>query len=91
MYMETSSPRSKGHKTWLVSKQFQKTSGKCLQFYFHMYGTSIGKLNILLLQNNSRSAPVWSMGSNLGNRWRVAQVTLKSFVPFSVSDIAIFK
>ncbi|EDO47787.1 predicted protein [Nematostella vectensis] len=84
MYIETSSPRTKGHKAWLVSKQFTPTTGRCLQFWYHMYGNSIGALNVLLMQNSSRSSPIWSMGSNVGDVWRVAQVTLTSVVPFKV-------
>ena len=86
MYIETSSPRSKGHKAWLVSPQFKPTKGRCLQFYYHMYGSTIGALNILLMQNKTRSSPLWTLSGNQGNRWRIAQVTLNSQVAFSVSN-----
>lgn len=85
MYIETSSPRSKGHKAWLVSPQFKSTNGRCLQFWYHMYGPTIGTLNVLLLQNSTRSSPIWTLSSNQGNMWRIAQVTLNSPVDFSVS------
>ncbi|CAH3118157.1 unnamed protein product [Pocillopora meandrina] len=84
LYIETSSPRSKGHKAWLVSPQFKSTNGRCLQFWYHMYGSTIGTLNVLLLQNKTRSSPIWSLSSNQGDIWRVAQVTLNSAVDFSV-------
>ena len=87
MYIETSSPRSKGHKAWLVSPQFKSTNGRCLQFWYHMYGATIGTLNVLLLQNKTRSSPIWSLSSSQGNLWRIAQVTLKSPADFSVSVI----
>lgn len=85
MYIETSSPRSKGHKAWLISSQFKSTNGRCLQFWYHMYGATIGTLNVLLLQNNTRSSPIWSLSSNQGNMWRIAQVTLRSLADYSVS------
>ena len=85
LYIETSSPRSKGHKAWLVSPPFKSTNGRCLQFWYHMYGSTIGTLNVLLLQNKTRSSPIWSLSSNQGDIWRVAQVTLNSAVDFSVS------
>lgn len=50
-----------------------------------MYGPTIGTLNVLLLQNSTRSSPIWTLSSNQGNMWRIAQVTLNSPVDFSVS------
>ena len=85
MYIETSSPRSKGHKAWLVSPQYKSTNGRCLQFWYHMYGTTIGGLNVLFLQNGTRTSPIWSLSGNQGNLWRMAQVTLKNLVDFKVS------
>lgn len=85
MYIETSSPRSRGHKAWFVSSPFKATNGRCLQFWYHMYGATIGALNVLLLQNKTRSSPIWSLSGNQGNLWRMAQVTLKSPMDFKVS------
>ena len=50
-----------------------------------MYGTTIGTLNVLLLQNRTRSSPIWTLSGNQGNLWRIAQVTLNSPLDFKVS------
>lgn len=45
MYIEATGKR-KGDKAQLISPTFTKTSGRCLQFWYHMYGSNIGRLNI---------------------------------------------
>ena len=91
MYIEASSPRTKGHKAWLQSPLYKATTGKCLQFWYHMYGSSIGRLNVLLKVSNIRGSAIWTMSGNLGNAWRIGQVTVKSSAAFRVSsEILIF-
>ena len=45
VYIETSSPRVKGDKAWLLSQSFNSFSGhgRCMSFWYHMYGTGIGE------------------------------------------------
>jgi hypothetical protein len=70
MYVESSYPRSKGHKAWLISKQLDtKTDGRCLTFWYHMYGQHIGELNVLIYSNGTRSSPVWQLKGNQGDWW----------------------
>ncbi|CAH3189514.1 unnamed protein product, partial [Porites evermanni] len=38
MYIETSSPRRPGDKAMLASPKYSSARGKCLQFWYHMYG-----------------------------------------------------
>ena len=85
MYIESSNPRSKGHKAWLKSPDFSPTLGRCLSFWYHMYGEDIGSLNVLIYQNGSRSAPIWTLSGAQGGLWRPSRVTIKSDVPHSVS------
>lgn len=84
MYIEASSPRSKGHKAWLKSKTYTPTLGRCLSFWYHMYGSHIGTLNVLIYTNGSRSAPIWSLSGNQGGFWRPSRVTIKSSVAHSI-------
>lgn len=48
MYTESSAPRRRGDKAWLLSPAYPSTIGSCLQFYYHMYGAQIGTLNVYL-------------------------------------------
>ena len=88
MYIETSNPRSKGHKAWLKSKEYTPTRGRCLSFWYHMLGQHIGTLNVLTSSNGSRSAPIWTLSGLQGPYWRPARVTIRSSVKHNVS---IFK
>ena len=47
-YLEASFPRKPGEKTWLVSQNFQPTTGGCFSFWYNMNGRNIGTLNIII-------------------------------------------
>ena len=49
MYIETSSPRSPNDKAQLQSGLVQPTtvtSGRCLKFWYHMWGDHVDTLNV---------------------------------------------
>ncbi|KAK7098915.1 hypothetical protein V1264_003130 [Littorina saxatilis] len=75
MYTEASAPRRTGQKAGLISPQAAKGS-YCLTFWYHMYGSRMGRLNIYTRIGNNRGSAVWSRASNQGNKWNVEQVTL---------------
>ena len=76
MYIETSSQKA-GDKARLLSPRYSATTGKCLRFWYHMYGTGIGTLNVRI-KRTVFGRPMyhlqWSRTGNHGNIWRVAQV-----------------
>ena len=78
MFIETSLPRKPGDKAQLLSPNYPATpGGKCLQFWYHMYGRHIGTLNVRvkrLVQGTPTYFLQWSRSGDHGNRWRVAQV-----------------
>ena len=49
MFIEASTPRRLGDKARLISQMFKNvpTQGKCVKFWYHMYGSDIGTLNVL--------------------------------------------
>ena len=51
IYIESSKPRKKGDKAILVSQPFKSNTIYCFMFYYHMYGTTLGKLNVILVSN----------------------------------------
>ena len=69
MYIETSYPRVKGDNAILVSPKLQFSGTKCLQFYYHMFGASMGKLNVF-----SNGARVFSACKDKGNKWLKAEI-----------------
>lgn len=50
MFIEASSPRVPGDSAQLVSESFDRTTGtgRCLRFWYHMFGTQMGTLNVYL-------------------------------------------
>ncbi|KAL0201588.1 hypothetical protein M9458_004775, partial [Cirrhinus mrigala] len=100
MYIEGDSS-VQGDTARLLSAECADTQPQCLQFWYHMYGSSwtMG-LSVYLLQYDNVGKEVWRMKENQGNMWHLAQVDLRSDVKFKVlfegqrgssalSDIAI--
>lgn len=79
MYIETSSPRKTGDKARLIGGVQPKTNGQCLEFWYHMYGYTIGTLNVYR-KRRSLGSPIWTESGDHGNQWLVAQVTIRSVV-----------
>jgi hypothetical protein len=48
LYIETSFPQSQGQKARIISPMYSPSSSVCLRFYYHMFGPSIGVLNVLM-------------------------------------------
>ena len=73
MYIETSSPRVKGDNAKLDSPLLQFSGNMCLKFYYHMYGATIGTLNVII---NSKT--VFSASGDKGNKWLDTEITISS-------------
>ncbi|XP_067654504.1 MAM and LDL-receptor class A domain-containing protein 1-like [Haliotis asinina] len=79
MYIETSSPRRPNDVARLNSFILTgPTSPTCLTFWYHMYGNSIGTLNVYVTRNGAKGSPIWQMSGNQGNSWNVAEVSIKT-------------
>jgi hypothetical protein len=75
-----------GDRARLVSPMYFSTNsqGDCFKFWYHMYGNSIGVLNIWLKQNNQLTKILWNRSTNLGDFWRYGHVTIKSSSEFQI-------
>lgn len=60
MFIETSSPRRPNDTARLISQTVTPTSGACLRFWYHMYGTHINTLNVYTKSGGQLGTPVWS-------------------------------
>ncbi|WAR26346.1 LOW QUALITY PROTEIN: HMCN1-like protein [Mya arenaria] len=86
-----SSPRQTNEKAWLESQLIAARHPLCLSFWFSMYGSSIGQLNIYEYDGSQRPGKIaWSLDGNQGNKWQQANVPLTSNVIFSVRWSAWF-
>lgn len=77
MYIEASSPRRRNDKARLVGTSQTATNGQCLEFWYHMYGRTIGSLKVYRRRSTLGTA-LWSKSGNHGNQWLVAHVTITS-------------
>ena len=81
MFMEASFPRRPGDKARLYSERFQATSiGGCIKFWYHMYGASVGTLNVLVKTSAGNRSEVieWTLSGNQLNKWNFGQAPVTS-------------
>ncbi len=85
MYIEGDSAVH-GDTARLLSEECADPQPQCLQFWYHMYGSSwtMG-LSVYLLQYGNVAKEVWKMREDQGNMWHLARVDLKPDVKFQVS------
>ncbi|XP_021366872.1 MAM and LDL-receptor class A domain-containing protein 1-like [Mizuhopecten yessoensis] len=75
-FIETSYPRASGDNAILSSEQTTFIPmNRCLRFYFHMKGDSIGDLIVLSGERGSETT-VWSLSGAQGNDWVYTEVSL---------------
>ncbi|XP_031553545.1 uncharacterized protein LOC116290605 isoform X2 [Actinia tenebrosa] len=75
MYIEVSSGVT-GARAKLLSPMLPASS-KCVSFYYHMFGSDIGTLNVYVQRNDSRSiVKVWTLSKQQGDEWLQGQAPL---------------
>ena len=72
MYIETSAPRAEGDNAKLEISVSGNGELSCLEFYYHMYGESMGMLTVF-----SGSTVVFNASGNHGNQWIKAERTIQ--------------
>lgn len=88
MFTESSAPRRPGDKARLLSPQYPATNGQCLTFWYHMYGSSIGTLNVYTSSFNKLSPALFTISGDQGNQWRKAQMTIQVQEQYKVKKIS---
>ena len=78
MFIETSAPRVIGHRAVLQSNLFSNSNGiNCMNFWYHMYGSTIGTLNVWVQpQGNGTAVQLWSLSGQQGNTWKQGTVPI---------------
>ncbi len=72
MYIETSYPRVAGDNAKLEFSVPENGEPSCLKFYYHMYGVTMGTINVF-----SGTVMVFSVTGNHGNHWIKAEITTR--------------
>ena len=94
MYLETSG-QSSNLAARLISQKMPATNannGKCLTFWYHMYGPHINTLSVYAVAGNNYTGqiPFWRRTGTQGNKWIEGRATLYAGQPFSVCLIFTF-
>ena len=85
MFIDASSS-APGRKARLLSPQQPKTPSKCLEFWYHMYGSNTGSLNVYKKTGSSVGVRIWSESGDQGNEWLIVKVAVWSPLrPFQLS------
>ncbi|XP_052285283.1 properdin-like isoform X2 [Dreissena polymorpha] len=87
IFTESSAPRNFFDTAWIQSPTIEVTSDPvhCFRFWYHMYGSSIGRLNVYQVTNGGLPGKfVWSLTGDQGNSWKEGQVPLNSNQSYSI-------
>lgn len=79
LYIETSSPRRYGDKARIETPYIGGSGQRCLSFYYHMYGDSVGMLKVKqrsLL--TGLEMILWEASGNHGNSWHQHHITFSA-------------
>ncbi|MCK5940668.1 MAG: hypothetical protein KAI24_01765, partial [Planctomycetes bacterium] len=74
-YVEASSPNI-GTNAKLDSDLLAFAGGETLTFRYHMYGGSMGTLNVQAVSSSGAVTTLWSRSGDQGNAWQTANVPL---------------
>ncbi|XP_055996867.1 MAM and LDL-receptor class A domain-containing protein 1-like isoform X2 [Ostrea edulis] len=83
LYAETSSPVPSGNKFVFETPLLQGVQ-RCLTFWYHMYGSDMGTLNVLV-----DGSSVWTRTGDQGNSWKKADITVGTTTNYKVAFEAI--
>ncbi|XP_067661222.1 uncharacterized protein [Haliotis asinina] len=75
IYLESSSGTA-GSSATFRSPPLGTSHHFCLTFWYHMYGQSMGSLQVKIMTAQSTSSPIWMKQGSQGNEWRLAKVDL---------------
>ncbi|CAF3694948.1 unnamed protein product, partial [Didymodactylos carnosus] len=76
VFIEASYPQNLGDKAWLVSEVLESPKGACLEFWYHMYGSTTGNLSVYHRINNQKPTSLWSLEGDQGDKWQYVQVDI---------------
>lgn len=75
IYAEASVPRRNGDRARLVSPILY--GSYCIRFYYHMYGSSVGKLSVFAIAG-AQNTQLVAYNGNQGNTWHLVQAAFSA-------------
>lgn len=86
MYIETSFPRAVGERAWFQKTfDFTERASPQMSFNHHLFGSTIGTLNVLVSANGGAFTNVYSISGNQGDVWRLKIIDLSAYAGQNVT------
>ncbi|CAH1795585.1 unnamed protein product, partial [Owenia fusiformis] len=80
MYTESSEPVLEGQRARIMGPlmpSIDALSNYCFEFFYHMYGSSVGTLRVVFLGLTGKpETTIWEVTGNQGNVWYKAQIPI---------------
>ncbi|XP_052086300.1 MAM and LDL-receptor class A domain-containing protein 1-like [Mytilus californianus] len=84
MFIESSSPRQDDDKAIMVTKMSLPRVDRCLRFWYHMYGSTMGILNVYTENAQGTRIQIFTMSGDQGNQWNESAI----FIP-AMDDLKV--
>jgi hypothetical protein len=78
VYVDLDEIDNDGYIARLVSATYAGGAAECFRFWYHLRGKSIGGLRVALRQDEQEDITLWYKSGDLGDRWRLGQVTVRA-------------
>ena len=92
IYVESSSPAQSAQKANLLSKKFPATSGRCVSFWYHMFGPGTGDLTVYMKDGQTGALnELWTKSGDQGDKWLNGEISIKSDAEYQVKCSQIWR
>lgn len=88
-FIEASSPRVQGNRALLETNLKLKENKRCLTFWYHMYGSSMGTMNVYTEGTGVAKAVQWTRTGNQGSTWLEASIDIPRMPDLKITIEAI--
>ncbi|XP_070196894.1 uncharacterized protein [Littorina saxatilis] len=75
-FIESSGARVNGDNARLESSSMNPSQAYCLTFWYHLYGNSIGNVNVRINKNGGTGNPIWTRDGPSADLWRQATIDI---------------
>ncbi|XP_053383677.1 MAM and LDL-receptor class A domain-containing protein 2-like [Mercenaria mercenaria] len=85
VYIEASYPRVAGNKARLISPEISpnQQGQNCFTFWYNMYGSNMGRLNVYV-QSGPSTSLLWHKKGNQGILWKEGIISIEAAKPFMI-------